>query len=74
MIQPHEFTELVEGIEKALLRFESTSNHAVLRLYRKSAFPSESTSFAGLRDSMYSENVNGILASTDNEHVFLVYL
>ncbi|KAF5337644.1 hypothetical protein D9758_013030 [Tetrapyrgos nigripes] len=31
-----EFTELIDGIQKALRRFESTSNHALLRLYRKS--------------------------------------
>ncbi|KAJ8508004.1 hypothetical protein ONZ45_g9692 [Pleurotus djamor] len=36
VVQPQDFIELVEGIEKALVRFESTSNHAVLRLYRKS--------------------------------------
>ncbi|KAK7448857.1 hypothetical protein VKT23_013587 [Stygiomarasmius scandens] len=31
-----EFTALIDGIQKALRRFESTSNHALLRLYRKS--------------------------------------
>ncbi|THU95504.1 hypothetical protein K435DRAFT_723585 [Dendrothele bispora CBS 962.96] len=31
-----EFTQLIDGIQKALRRFESTSNHALLRLYRKS--------------------------------------
>ncbi|KAJ3971160.1 hypothetical protein EV361DRAFT_239231 [Lentinula raphanica] len=31
-----EFDELIESIEAALLRFESTSNHAMMRLYRKS--------------------------------------
>ncbi|KAF8906326.1 Fusaric acid resistance protein-like-domain-containing protein [Mucidula mucida] len=35
-LEPHEFTELVESIERSLMRFESTSNHAVMRLYRKS--------------------------------------
>ncbi|KAJ7122055.1 Fusaric acid resistance protein-like-domain-containing protein [Mycena crocata] len=67
--QQHEFLELVEGIERALVRFESTSNHAVLRLYRRSAasdFP------ADLRDSTYSENTE-MISSADNEHVFLVY-
>ncbi|KIK69372.1 hypothetical protein GYMLUDRAFT_35450 [Collybiopsis luxurians FD-317 M1] len=33
---PTEFNTLIDSIEAALLRFESTSNHAVMRLYRKS--------------------------------------
>ncbi|KAJ6538778.1 Fusaric acid resistance protein-like-domain-containing protein [Mycena vulgaris] len=69
VFQPHEFLELVDGIERALVRFESTSNHAVLRLYRRSAaseFP------ADLRDSAYTENTE-VLSNADNEHVFLVY-
>ncbi|KAL0575801.1 hypothetical protein V5O48_006179 [Marasmius crinis-equi] len=36
VFHPGEFSELISDIEKALMRFESTSNHAVLRLYRKS--------------------------------------
>lgn len=75
-IQPHEFEELVDGIEKALVRFESTSNHAVLRLYRKTE-----ASVAGSRASVYSmmstedrEKENSMLVGGDNEHVFLVYL
>ncbi|KAJ6567833.1 Fusaric acid resistance protein-like-domain-containing protein [Mycena sp. CBHHK59/15] len=63
----HEFLELVDGIERALVRFESTSNHAVLRLYRRGA--------VGLttdwRDNT-SENTQ-VLNSAENEHVFLVY-
>ena len=60
------------------MRFESTSNHAVLRLYRKSYAPSVSLSEStgslptGVRASTYSEN--GMLVKADNEHVFLVYL
>ncbi|KAK7001339.1 ArAE-2 domain-containing protein [Favolaschia claudopus] len=67
-IEQHEFLELVDGIERALVRFESTSNHAVLRLYRRSAaseFP------ADLRDSILSENTE--VLGSENEHVFLVY-
>jgi hypothetical protein len=60
VIRPHEFHELADGVERALFNFESTSNHALLRLYRKSDV------FVHLLDE---ENV--IL---DNEHVFLVYL
>ncbi|KAF9258847.1 hypothetical protein L218DRAFT_974799 [Marasmius fiardii PR-910] len=40
VFHPAEFSELVSEIEKALLRFESTSNHAVMRIYRKSDFMS----------------------------------
>ncbi|KAJ8078011.1 hypothetical protein PM082_000213 [Marasmius tenuissimus] len=36
VFHPGEFSELTADIDKALMRFESTSNHAVLRLYRKS--------------------------------------
>ncbi|KAJ7162250.1 Fusaric acid resistance protein-like-domain-containing protein [Mycena filopes] len=67
--EQHEFLELIDGIEQALMRFESTSNHAVLRLYRRSA-ASEFTS--DLRDSNYSENIE-LLNADNNEHVFLVY-
>ncbi|KAJ7282569.1 Fusaric acid resistance protein-like-domain-containing protein [Mycena rebaudengoi] len=61
-LQSHEFLELVEGIEHALTRFESTSNHAVLRLYRRSAA-------SEMSDNATSE----VSSSVDNEHVFLVY-
>lgn len=70
ILEQHEFLELVDGIERALVRFESTSNHAVLRLYRRSAAAEIATD---LRDSIYTENTE-ILSSAENEHVFLVYL
>ncbi|KAJ7678691.1 hypothetical protein B0H17DRAFT_102075 [Mycena rosella] len=69
VLQQHEFLELGDGIERALVRFESTSNHAVLRLYQRSAaseFPPDR------RDNASSENTEGP-DSADNEHVFLVY-
>ncbi|KAJ7141111.1 Fusaric acid resistance protein-like-domain-containing protein [Mycena epipterygia] len=69
VFQQHEFMDLVDGIERALVRFESTSNHAVLRLYRRSA---GSELPVDLRESMYTENTEA-LSSADNEHVFLVY-
>lgn len=74
-IQPHEFTELIEGIERALVRFESTSNHALLRLYRRSNIPSMSLSDSMESSSQFSTQAddNWVTAS-DNEHVFLVYL
>ena len=64
MIEPDEFLQLTEVIERALFNFESTSNHAVMRLYRKSQ--TSSNIFADPDDQ---EN-----AGNDNEHVLLVYL
>ncbi|KAJ7673046.1 hypothetical protein DFH06DRAFT_1319261 [Mycena polygramma] len=61
VFEQHEFLELVDGIERALVRFESTSNHAVLRLYRRSAA------------SEVPDDENTEALSADNEHVFLVY-
>ncbi|KAJ7049969.1 Fusaric acid resistance protein-like-domain-containing protein [Mycena amicta] len=69
VLHQHEFLELVDGIERALSQFEVTSNHAVLRLYRRSAvaeMPSD------LRESIYSEDTQ-VLSGSENEHVFLVY-
>ncbi|KAJ6488997.1 Fusaric acid resistance protein-like-domain-containing protein [Mycena sanguinolenta] len=59
--EQHEFFEIVDGIERALLEFESTSNDAVLRLYRRtygSDFPADAT-----------DAVN----TAANEYVFVVY-
>ncbi|KAJ6507413.1 Fusaric acid resistance protein-like-domain-containing protein [Mycena vitilis] len=61
VFEQHEFLELVDGIERALVRFESTSNHAVLRLYRRSAA------------SEVPDDENTEALTADNEHVFLVY-
>ncbi|KAF4597849.1 hypothetical protein EYR38_006240 [Pleurotus pulmonarius] len=84
-IQPQDFMDLVEGLERALLRFESTSNHAVLRLYRKSdlisasvtaqgeAFMSASSSSWKSDGEKEKEKEGNIFTQGDNEHVFLVY-
>ncbi|CAK5265809.1 unnamed protein product [Mycena citricolor] len=64
-----EFYQLVEGIQNALVNFETTSNHAVLRLYRRSTAPDLPVD---VRDSNYTEDTQ-VLSSSDNEHVFLVY-
>ncbi|KAL1695057.1 hypothetical protein GGG16DRAFT_86754 [Schizophyllum commune] len=67
-----EFTELAEDIEKSLGRFESTSNHAVLRLYRRSDI--SMTTPPTLENVNNKDNV--VLTGADNtinEHVFLVY-
>ncbi|KIY46782.1 hypothetical protein FISHEDRAFT_46580, partial [Fistulina hepatica ATCC 64428] len=69
--QPHEFSDLAENITKALLRFESTSNHAVLRLYRRSDI-----STSGNHPSEPgANNENALLLARHDahEHVFLVY-
>ncbi|KAJ3514635.1 hypothetical protein NLJ89_g2264 [Agrocybe chaxingu] len=73
VMEPHEFADLVDGIEAALVRFESTSNHAVLRLYRRS----DASQYVRPSTSP-SENVAGSasesqLTEGDNENVFLVY-
>uniref|UniRef100_A0A8H7Y7M4 DUF2421 domain-containing protein n=1 Tax=Psilocybe cubensis TaxID=181762 RepID=A0A8H7Y7M4_PSICU len=71
IIQPHEFSDLVDGIEAALIRFESTSNHAVLRLYRRSDNPllpnSPSSPIFG-QDTSHTSS-----GDVNNENVFLVY-
>ena len=76
-MQPYEFSDLVEGIEAALVQFESTSNHAVLRLYRRSDIPStpRPTSTTGPDSQLRHKYEESSLSnSADNEHVFLVYL
>ena len=75
---PAEFLELVEGIERALFVFESTSNQAVLRLYRRNTpthgLDSSMTASRASIASMTDENENPLTVGTDNENVFLVYL
>ncbi|KAJ7590150.1 Fusaric acid resistance protein-like-domain-containing protein [Mycena floridula] len=75
LIQPHEFLELVDGIERALVRFESTSNHAVLRLYRRSNIPSfTSDATPGGTDYFNLGSMgDNLITAAENEHVFLVY-
>lgn len=70
-VQPQQFDQLLADIERALFTFDSTSNHAVMRLYRKSDMSSASsfTSFNSL------DGDNAILTSNgDHENIFLVYL
>ncbi|KAJ3563310.1 hypothetical protein NP233_g9021 [Leucocoprinus birnbaumii] len=77
---PPEFMDLVDDIEKALVRFESTSNHALLRLYKRvdiSDISRSSIASFDQRSSRTSEGLddskNTLLTSHENEHVFLVY-
>ncbi|KIJ60068.1 hypothetical protein HYDPIDRAFT_99557 [Hydnomerulius pinastri MD-312] len=69
MMEPQDFHKIIDGIERALFTFESTSNHAVLRLYRRSNFSAGSS-----RRSMNSSvEDNPALADSEHEHIFLVY-
>src|SRR5712675_1171811 len=68
-----EFMDLANGIQRALFEFDSTSNHAVVRLYNR-AGASGSTSHASPVSASTEGNPNPFLSGDDNEHVFLVYL
>lgn len=68
--EPHHFHVLMDEIERALFAFESTSNHAVMRLYRRSYFSAQS--LGSSVDSLPQENV--IPTNSENEHIFLLYL
>ncbi|KAJ2931494.1 hypothetical protein H1R20_g5603, partial [Candolleomyces eurysporus] len=76
ILQPQDFIEMAEGIEAALLRFESTSNHALLRIYRKGASASSPVSpvgmLAGNSETWQRDDDNNLLTD-ESEHVFLVY-
>lgn len=68
-----ESINLANGIQRALYEFDSTSNHALLRLYHRV----DVSTTAGSRASMASadDNPNNpFLSGSDSEHVFLVYL
>lgn len=58
----HDFSDFSASIERALFTFDSTSNHALMRLYRRSAY-TETSSIASTSDGLYDEN----------ETMFLVY-
>ena len=66
-LEPDEFHELVDALEGALLRFESTSNHAVIRLYRKGT-GSVDASISSLAEEA------SVLQGANSESIFLVYL
>ena len=68
-LQPTDFVEISNSIERALFTFESTSNHAVLRAYRSGNAGLDSHSSVA---SLTSENQ--VLMGAESENVFLVYL
>ncbi|KAG6336645.1 hypothetical protein ID866_2452 [Astraeus odoratus] len=67
MMQPRDFHTITDSIERALSTFEETSNHALLRLYRRSNFSPSS------RKSVTSALDDERLRINQNEHVFIVY-
>ena len=70
-LKPEEFHDLAAQLEHALFNFESTSNHCVLRLYRKGAVDE---SIRSLRASKVSVDDNSVLMGAESESIFLVYL
>ena len=71
-LKPEEFHELADQLERALFTFESTSNHAVLRLYRKGA--GTSTIDESIESLRASADDNSVLMGAESESIFLVYL
>lgn len=76
ILQPQDFIEMAEGIEAALVRFESTSNHALLRIYKKGANASSRGVSPVEMSASRSRSWDGdnSLLTDEGEHVFLVYL
>lgn len=69
-LQPHDFHLLIDEIDRALFTFESTSNHAVIRLYKRSNFAASSMGISF--DS--SAPLDNVLMNSEHEHIFLLYL
>lgn len=68
MMQPQDFHVIIDNIERALSTFESTANHALLRIYRYSNFaPLSRNSVSSAPDD------NQALADNEQENVFIVY-
>ncbi|KAG2074050.1 hypothetical protein BDR04DRAFT_1134000 [Suillus decipiens] len=68
--QPHDFHILTDEIDHALSTFESTSNDAVMRLYKRSDFAAPSV--RGSFDSSVQQD-NVLLINSKHEHIFLLY-
>jgi len=68
-----EFIEVANGIQRALFEFDSTSNHAVLRLYNRVGAQGP-TSHASTASASTDNNSDQFLSVSDNEDVFLMYL
>ena len=72
-MQPTDFVEIADSIERALFTFESTSNHAVLRMYRNGNI-SVSNSRASIGSFGSAGSDNQMLLGDESENVFLAYL
>ena len=75
------FIRLTEQVQRALFTFESTSNQALIRVYRRSnllvseSFSTASEQFSLFNSSTELDNENELLThSGADETVFLVYL
>ncbi|TBU24665.1 Fusaric acid resistance protein-like-domain-containing protein [Dichomitus squalens] len=69
-MRPADFAELSDNIERALFAFESTSNHAVLRMYRSG----QAVALEHSRSSIASfPSENQLLMGDESETIFLVY-
>ena len=69
-LELEEFDQLMEDIERALFTFDSTSNHAVVRLYSRRI--SSSDSYHSLESSLGDNSL--FTSGTEHENVFLAYL
>ncbi|KAH8107675.1 Fusaric acid resistance protein-like-domain-containing protein [Cristinia sonorae] len=64
-IEPQDFRDLANALERALFTFESTSNHAILRMYRSGTASEPLETPAG--------NDENTLTGSQSENIFLVY-
>ena len=72
-VEPQEFIELVDNIRRALHNFESTSNMAVLRIYRRNDNITSILSDTSHLDSQ-DQSVLSHAETGNAETIFLVYL
>jgi hypothetical protein len=76
----HDFEQLVEDIDRAMHFFESTSNHAIMRIYRKSIFEAEALGHGPSVDHTSNTSLvtdpedEKVVSQHQNENLFLVYL
>jgi hypothetical protein len=77
---PDDFERLVDNIDRAMFAFESTSNHAVIRIYRKGVMQAEaqgqgpSADLASIASVVSDPDEDTLLSQHQNENLFLVYL
>lgn len=67
-----DFHQLTDNIERALYTFESTSNQAVLRVYRRNLVTSATASSTSVSD--IGDDNELLTQNDDSEIIFLVYL